>query len=74
MHNFYCSQNATLLAELQLGLRPLQLNEAAVVGELCEFLKKNPRLMQAVLFELSPAPGSPLTEPRHKRPLNPADP
>jgi len=64
---FSCRQNATMLAELQRGLPPLQVNEEAAMRELCEFLKKNPRLLQAVMLELSPAPGSPMTDPRQKR-------
>ena len=51
-----------MLAELQRGLPPLQLNEEAAMRELCEFLKKNPRLLQAVMLELSPAPGSPMDQ------------
>ena len=66
---FYAAlQNAELTALLQQPLTPLQLNEKAVVGELCDFLEGKPRLIQAVLDRLCPGvPGTPPTEPRVKR-------
>jgi len=64
---FYAAlQNAALTALLQQPLKPLQLNEKAVVAEFCDFVEARPRLLQAVLDRLCPA-GTPMTNPRVKR-------
>jgi hypothetical protein len=55
-----------MLAELEKGLSPLQLSEEAAVEELCAYLRRNERLMRAVLLRLSPAPVTPHTAQRKR--------